>query len=256
MDEVRQVQVEDISISQLNTRKNLNAGTEDTSLDDLAASIRETGLLQPPILRETAPGKYEVVSGQRRILACKQIGLTTVRAVVMDMNDGQALAISLIENVQRADMHPLDKAQAYAGLLSQYGSATEVAKRTGVSARTVSKYLDLLNLTADLLKHLDTGSGPSGISVMSLLAKSFAGRPDEMESAYDTLSGLNATQAEQVLRRAGGDETKVSGLVTQALEGAFNLKMCGTSLETCPHVPEYARSVIRSLVESVGPASN
>lgn len=255
MDEVRDVPLAAIGLSAFNTRKNLDAGTEDVSLDELADSIREAGLLEPPILRDVGLGKYEVVAGQRRVLACRRIGLETIRVIVRDLSDSEARAISLIENVHRADMHPLDKARAYADLLAEFGSAPEVAKRTSVNQTTVRKYLELLNLTPELQREVDTGKGPAGVTVMSLLAKSFAGRPEEMRAVYEHVKGLTATEAEQVIRRAGGDASKIEGLVQQAAIGLFSMKMCGSSLETCPYVPEHARPVIRSLVDSVSPAN-
>src|SRR5262245_52489935 len=103
-----------IDVSQRNTRKDLDAGTEDATLENLAQSIKEQGRLQPPTLRPTTAGRFEVIAGQRRVLACRLLGLETISAFVRDdLTDDQAVAVSLIENVQRADMSPLDKARAF-----------------------------------------------------------------------------------------------------------------------------------------------
>jgi len=98
-----------IDISAQNTRKDLSAGEEDASLEDLARSIQAHGLLQPPLLRPTRDGRHEVIAGQRRILACRKLGLATIPARITHIDDSEAVMVSLIENVQRADMCPLDK---------------------------------------------------------------------------------------------------------------------------------------------------
>jgi ParB family chromosome partitioning protein len=96
-----------LQLSALNTRKNRNAGQEDSGVAELAASIERDGLLNPPLVRRTLDEKYEVVAGQRRLLACKRVGLDPVPCQIRDeLDDTNALALSLIENVHRADMSP------------------------------------------------------------------------------------------------------------------------------------------------------
>lgn len=101
-------------MSVLNTRKDLQAGSEDSGLDELAASIRGQGLLNPLILRPRDDGRHEIVAGQRQYLACRRLGMKTVVAVVkLDMDDDEVVVTSLVENVHRAEMNPMDKARAY-----------------------------------------------------------------------------------------------------------------------------------------------
>src|SRR5690348_16408207 len=111
---ILQVPLTALRIAGANTRKDTSAGQEDSGIAGLAQSIRQQGLLNPLSVRPLGDGTYEIVAGQRRYLACKQLELTTVPVIVRDqLSDTSAVALSLIENVQRADMHPLDKAKAY-----------------------------------------------------------------------------------------------------------------------------------------------
>lgn len=122
--DVRAIPVDAIRVSALNTRKNLDAGTEDGGIDNLAASISEKGLVNPVTVRETLDGRYELIAGQRRLLAFRRLGRTAIPANVRDdLGDADATVLSLIENVQRADMHPLDKAQAYEVIRTERGCA-------------------------------------------------------------------------------------------------------------------------------------
>ena len=135
--EVREISLDHIRISEFNTRKDLDAGTEDASLDDLANSIREKGLLSPITVRSAADGHFDLIAGQRRFLSCRKIGMATISAVIRDdIDDTDATIISLVENVLRADMSPIDKARAYQTIYARYGDYGRVAKETGVISRS------------------------------------------------------------------------------------------------------------------------
>ena len=93
--EIREINLADIKVSEFNTRKDLGAGTEDTSLDDLANSIQEKGLLNPIMVRKRENGKYDLIVGQRRFLACKKIDLKTIPSIIRDeLNDTDATIIT------------------------------------------------------------------------------------------------------------------------------------------------------------------
>ena len=141
--EIKELSLDEIDISEFNTRKDLGAGTEEASLDDLANSISEKGLLNPIMVRKSKNGKYDLIAGQRRFLASKKIGLNTIPAIIRnELNDTDATIISLIENVQRADMNPLDKAKAYQIIYEKYNDYSKVAQETGVSVPTIKKIFD------------------------------------------------------------------------------------------------------------------
>ena len=227
-----------ISVSSLNTRKNMEAGSEDAGIADLAQSIEENGLLQPPMLRHCGDGTYEVIAGQRRVLACQHLGWSEVDAFVNDdWNDDKALAASLVENLQRADMHPIDKARGLDDLAKRSGSEEAAARMSGLSMSTVRKYLALLKLPEDLRSRLGTGEGPSGIGSMAALARTFDD-PGDQRHAFELVDGFKGGMAEKILRQSGGDLDSLRELRERALEGEFDIVRCGSSLQACPWLAE------------------
>jgi ParB family chromosome partitioning protein len=124
------------------------------SLAELAQSIREQGVLQPLIVRAT-PGSeavgYEIVAGERRWRAARLAGLATVPVIVRELTDQEALAVALIENLQREDLNPIDQAQSMSRLVAEFGMTHEqIAKALGRSRASVSNFLRLLELADDV----------------------------------------------------------------------------------------------------------
>ena len=118
-----EIDLDRIRVSELNTRKDLQAGNEDADIEDLANSIRARGLINPVTVVPRSDGGYDLIAGQRRFLACKLLQMPTISAIVREnLNDNEAMVISLVENVQRADMNPIDKASAYQSLLDELGA--------------------------------------------------------------------------------------------------------------------------------------
>ncbi len=163
-------------VSNLNVRKALDAGQDDSTVEELAASIREKGLLSPLTVRPLPDGRFEILVGQRRYLSCKLVPLDPVPCLIKHgLSDADAISLSLIENVHRADMHPIDKAKALQALLAKYGSYDAVAKESACSVSTIRRYLKLLELPAVLQDRIGTADGSSGISALSRLASTFTG---------------------------------------------------------------------------------
>jgi len=250
--EVRELPIDQITVSEFNTRKDLMAGTEDSSIDDLAASIRAKGLLNPIMVRSTAAGKYELVAGQRRLLACKKLGMASISALVRSqLDDADATAISLIENVHRAEMNPMDKARAFAALRDKYGGdLQQVSKETGIGGPTVKKYLTLLSLPAPIQERISTAEGPARIESLSMLARTFSD-PEDMLEAYNKTAGFTQEIQKQVLKASGGDISRIDDLVSQAQEGAFDTKMCRglAGKLMCEYIPEELAATVIKIVE-------
>ena len=227
--EVREIELDSIKVSQFNVRKNLNAGHEDASIDDLAASISERGLLHPVVVRTTSNGHYELIVGQRRFLACDRLGMTTISATVRDdLDDTEATIVSLVENVQRADMNPMDKAKAFVAILSRYGNHKRVAREIGVSVATIRKYAKLLKLAPKIQDAISMAEGPVGVETLAILADTF-----DMEDqvwVLDRIGGFNQSIQQQILKESGGDLDKIPELVERALDGAFKVRMCREGL--------------------------
>ncbi len=124
-----------------------------SALEELAASIRENGLLQPILVRETASGRYQIIAGERRFRASKLAELTEIPAIVLDKDDKKAAEISLIENIQREDLNPLEEALGYKTLKEDYGmTQEELSERIGKSRSAIANALRLLDLPREVLE--------------------------------------------------------------------------------------------------------
>lgn len=136
---------------------------DEPSLDELTASIREKGLLQPLVVRRAGEGRYELIAGERRLRAALRAGLTRVPIVVREVDDGEALELALIENLQRENLNPVEEARAYQRLADEFSLAQEeIARRVGKSRSAVTNSLRLLQLPPDVLSQLASGGLSAG----------------------------------------------------------------------------------------------
>ena len=131
---------------------------DETALLDLAASIKKQGVLQPVVVRETTAGSFELIAGERRWRASKLAGLNDIPAVVRKTSDETALALALIENIQREDLNPIEEAAGLKRLLEEFGMTHEqVAEGVGRSRAAVTNLLRILNLDPLVREHLEYG---------------------------------------------------------------------------------------------------
>jgi ParB family chromosome partitioning protein len=175
----------------------------EADLDDLAASIREKGVLQPLLVRPApgAAGEYQIVAGERRWRAAQRAGLRTLPIVVReDLTDVDVLEIGIIENVQRADLNPVEEALGYLALIEQFGRTQEqVAETVGKSRSHVANTMRLLTLPEAVRQHLIEGRLTAGH------ARAIATAPDAEKLADRIVAeGLSVRQAEALGR--GGEK--------------------------------------------------
>lgn len=143
---VRSLPVSAISSNPHQPRGNV----DDESLIELANSIRQHGLIQPLIVTESA-GRYTLIAGERRLRAAQRAGLTEVFAIIKEATPQDMLELALVENIQRADLNPLEEAHAYQQLMDEFGlTQEEVSRRVGKGRSTVANLVRLLNLPADV----------------------------------------------------------------------------------------------------------
>lgn len=122
------------------------------SLEELAESIRENGLLQPILVREYGAGRYQIIAGERRFRACKLAELTEIPAIILDKDDKASAQIALIENIQREDLNPLEEALAYKALKEEYDmTQEELSFKLGKSRSAIANSLRLLDLPEEIL---------------------------------------------------------------------------------------------------------
>lgn len=166
-------------------------------IDDLAQSIREKGLLQPLIVRPRRDGTgYEIVAGERRWRAAQRAQVHDVPVLIRELSDAEALEIALIENIQRADLNPLEEAQGYAQLIDRFAyTQQQLADAIGRSRSHIANTLRLLSLPEEVRAHIEAGDLTAG-HARALVASS---APAELAKQIIAL-GLNVRQAEQLGR--------------------------------------------------------
>lgn len=245
--DVKDIDISKIILSEFNTRKDLESGTEDAGLSELANSIQEKGLLNPIIIKPNSDGTYGLIAGQRRYLACKKLGWKTIPAIIREITDDtDATIISLIENVHRADMNPMDKARAYRKIYEKYQDYNRTAKETGVSTITIRKYIALLNLAPSIQAKISTAEGPAGIGTLAKVAEEF--RPEEQVKVLEEIGGFTQQIQLEILKRSEGKLSKIGELREQALSGAFNTHIC-RSIDECNFIPEDLKEPIKEAIE-------
>ncbi len=169
------------------------------ALEELAASIKAQGVVQPIVARPLPDGRYEIIAGERRWRAAQLAGLETVPAVVRRIPDEAAIAIALIENIQRENLNPIEEANALQRLLDEFGMThQQVAEAVGRSRAAVTNLLRLLALNPDVREMLERGKMDMG-HARALLALE---GPSQSQAARQVVEkGLSVRETEALVRR-------------------------------------------------------
>lgn len=176
---------------------------KDEDLEELAVSIKEHGVLQPPIVTE-APDGYQLIAGERRWRAAALAGLESIPVLIKNVAASRVLEMALVENIQRADLNPLEEASAYAQLIDDHGlTQEEAARRVGKSRASVTNKLRLLKAGPAVREALSQGAISEG-HARALLG---IDRVEQQEALLVTVvrKGLNVRQTEDLVRRATGE---------------------------------------------------
>jgi ParB family chromosome partitioning protein len=175
----------------------------EADLEELADSIRQRGIIQPILVRGIGGERYEIIAGERRWRAAQRAGLHEVPIVMLEATDQLSLELAIVENVQRTDLNPLEEAQGYQVLASQFGRDQEsVAKIVGKSRSHVANMLRLLKLSDDVKAYIYSGKLSAGH------ARLLVGQPNALEIAEDIIArGLNVRQVEAMARQSGKEQT-------------------------------------------------
>jgi len=182
---------------------------DDAKLEQLMASIKEHGILQPVVVQKADLG-YELVVGERRWRASKRLGLKKIPALIREVSDEQSLAIAIIENIQRQDLNPIEEAQAYARLSTEFSLTQEmVADKVGKSRTAVTNTLRLLNLSESLKEDVISGN----ISMGHARALLGLENPNKMEILRQEIlkEGLTVRQTEKRAQKLKIDSFAKSG---------------------------------------------
>lgn len=183
---------------------------KDESLKELAASIKEKGVLQPIIVTRLGDGSFRLIAGERRWRASQIAGLKKIPALVKDVASRDALEIALIENIQREDLNPIETADAFSKLLKDFNlTQEELSERVGKERATVANYLRLLKLPDEIRTLISNGSLTMGHARAIL---SIEGRAHQVEAARKIMNkGLSVREAEALTRdHDSGRKTKTA----------------------------------------------
>lgn len=193
----QEIPVDSIDPNPYQTRRRIN----ETALEELAESIRASGVVQPVVLRPVANGRFQLVAGERRWHASRRAGKTTIPAVVRQISNEQAMEITIIENLQREDLNPVEQARAFERLSREFGLTQEqIASRTGKDRASISNFVRLLKLPEDVQNALEAGTLSFGHGKVLL---ALAGFPEHLERAAREIieKQLSVRQTEELVAR-------------------------------------------------------
>src|ERR1700743_2800778 len=191
----QEIPIENIDANPYQTRRRINEQT----LEELAESIRASGVVQPIVLRPMANGRFQLVPGDRRWLASKRAGRPTIPAVVRQISNEQAMEITIIENLQREDLNPVEQAHAFERLSREFNMTQEqIATRTGKDRASIANFIRLLKLPETIQNAMEDGSLSFGHGKVLL---SLAGFPEHLERAANEVmeKKLSVRQTEELV---------------------------------------------------------
>ena len=198
-DELRELPIELISANPNQPRQRF----DQESLQSLAGSLGERGVLQPVLVRPKPGGTYELVAGERRWRAAQIAGLQSIPAIVREREDAQALEVALVENMAREDLNPIDEARPCAALVEELGLTREgVGRRVGRSRVAVSNLVRLLDLPDEAIELLQQGTLTEGHGRALLLAEDHAARRSLAHQAAE--AGWSVRVTEERARESNG----------------------------------------------------
>jgi ParB family chromosome partitioning protein len=198
----RKAPIENLVANPRNPRRNFT----EAELTELTASIKERGIIQPIVVR-AVPGsndKFEIIAGERRWRSAQRAGLHEVPIAIVEATDAQALEFAIIENVQRADLNPIEEAAGYLALMEEFNHGQDdVAQIVGKSRSHVANLLRLLKLSEPVKALVQSGELSAGH------ARQLVGQPNALEIARDIIErGLSVRQVEQDMRKDGANQVR------------------------------------------------
>src|SRR5437899_984850 len=224
----QEISLELIDPNPYQTRRKIKEET----LNELAESIRASGVVQPVVLRPGPNGRYQLVAGERRWLASRRAGKTSVPAVIRQISDEQAMEITIIENLQREDLNPMEQARALERLSREFNLTQEqIASRTGKDRASIANFIRLLKLPPTVQDALENGLLSFGHG--KVLA-GLAGFPEHLENAAREAieKQLSVRQLEELVAKLINPEAKIGNADKVAPAIDPNVREAQRTLET------------------------
>jgi ParB family chromosome partitioning protein len=191
------------------------------AMAELVASIKEIGILQPPVVRQTSPGRYELIMGERRFRAAKLAGLRSIPVIIRQTPDNELLREALIENIHRSQLNPLEEAAAYTQLLQDFNCThDELAQKLGRSRPLISNTMRLLNLPASVQSRVASGIisagharallGLSNEAEIDRLAKRIVAEGLSVRAVEEIIAATSQKAASKAKKKSGGTSPEVN----------------------------------------------
>ena len=191
------------------------------AMAELVASIKEIGILQPPVVRQTSAGRYELVMGERRFRAAKIAGLRSIPVIIRQTPDNELLREALIENIHRSQLNPLEEAAAYTQLLQDFNCThDELAQKLGRSRPLISNTMRLLNLPASVQSRVASGVisagharallGLSNEAEIDRLAKRIVAEGLSVRATEEIIAATSPKAASKSKKKSGGTSPEVN----------------------------------------------
>jgi ParB family chromosome partitioning protein len=172
LSEIQHLRVDAIVPNRYQPRQNFSAH----ELAELTDSLKQSGLLQPILVRRKGDGIYELISGERRWRAAKEAGLETIQAVIRNCGDEESVVLALVENLQRADLNPMEMARAYHRMMNEFGLTQDIiARRVGCERSSIANIVRLVQLPLEIQQLIESNQLSMGH------AKVILGLPDQNE---------------------------------------------------------------------------
>src|SRR5499433_82746 len=223
----REISLDLIDSNPYQTRRRMN----EQALQELAESIRATGVVQPIVVRPIGSGRFQLVAGERRWLASKLAEKTTIPAVVREISNEQAMEMTIIENLQREDLNPVEQARAFERLSREFGLTQEqIAWRTGKDRASIANFIRLLKLPDDVQGLMESGELTLGHG-KALCA--LTGFPDQLAKAVQEIvsKSMSVRQTEELVTNLLNPEARSVKSAKPALVQDPNVREAQRSLE-------------------------
>ena len=217
-------------------------------MDELARSIQQYGLLNPILVRTRQDGQYDLLAGRRRLLACKMLGWEKIPAIIRDdLKPEEAIAISLTENLQRAEPAPIIIARNMKKLFDRYGEIKKLAEILVLDPEVIEKYLALLNLHPEFQEWLKNRLFPTVADSLALLGQKVSS-PEEQKKVWEYIVGFNTFLQMEVIEEYVEEPEYLEHICDEKVGTSFKIQACG-SLEDCGHLPGTYKRLFIDLLE-------
>jgi ParB family transcriptional regulator, chromosome partitioning protein len=218
--------VEDIDISKINESGFLLRNVTKDNVKELSQSIFEYGLFNPIVVRVIDESKYEIVAGNRRYIACKNLGYKKMACHIIELDDKGAFEISLIENIQRKTLHQVEEGQAFYKYISEFGwgGASELSRKIGKSVSYITRRMRLLELPADVIESITSAEITTSAAVELLVIRDKTKQSEYTKIICDR--NLNVKQIRNLLNNKEIDIGHSFGGVESSFDDKNNRNSC------------------------------